>query len=126
MNSFNGVGVVASAPERKQAGQYSIAEVEVEFHHGKKREPFTLKIEGFSEKADLISALQKGEMVAVSGELRGRAWKNKFNTISKAFSISVSSIERLGGVEEEPETHKEFSPYDDVDTGGAEYGELPF
>lgn len=125
MNSFNGVGVVVSAPERKQAGQWNIGEVEVEFYCGKKKEPFTLKIEGFSEKADLISALQKGEMVAVSGEIRGRAWKNKFNTISKAFSISVSSIERFGGeIEEEPETHKEFSPYDDVDTGGSDG--LPF
>ncbi|MFY9379171.1 MAG: hypothetical protein WAP07_02865, partial [Acutalibacteraceae bacterium] len=94
---------------------------------GKKKEPFVLKVEGFSEKADLISALQKGEMVAVSGEIRGKVWQNKHGTISRAFSISVSSIERFGGeIEEEPETHKEFSPYDDVDTGGSEYDGLPF
>lgn len=103
MNSFNGVGVVASAPERKQAGQWDIGEVEVEFYFGKKKEPFVLKVEGFSEKADLISALQKGEMVAVSGELRGRVWQNKHGTISRAFSISAADIQRFEGGEEKSE-----------------------
>jgi hypothetical protein len=91
--------------------------------------PQYVKFQLTQDKCGIIDAVQEGERLKVSFDLRGREWQGKYFTNLNAWKIEKSSALNQGfQTASAPPVPPIFDESSDLDGGGlpADFGDLPF